>query len=131
MADQTAPPPILSPLGRELADKFTDYCEHRSGCECHISPPCGCCTHPGNPLNLEETDDAWEPEGSKVFQFERDVTGCEGSQSFQVIALNPADALKRANAGKSFMISSDADVTDLSDVELSDFYEVDEREEML
>lgn len=28
-------------------------------CSCFISPPCGCCTHPGNPLNLEEDDDAW------------------------------------------------------------------------
>lgn len=22
-------------------------------CTCHISPPCGSCTHPGNPLNQE------------------------------------------------------------------------------
>lgn len=28
-------------------------------CSCHISPPCGSCTHPGNPMNLEEDDDAW------------------------------------------------------------------------
>lgn len=28
-------------------------------CSCHISPPCSSCTHPGNPLNLEEDGDAW------------------------------------------------------------------------
>lgn len=31
-----------------------------SGCSCHISPPCGCCTHPGNPINQEMDDSAWE-----------------------------------------------------------------------
>lgn len=40
----------------------------RRGCTCFISPPCGYCTHPGNPLNLEETDDAWVP----------DLVGAEG-----------------------------------------------------
>ena len=29
-------------------------------CSCHISPPCGSCTHPGNPLNQEFNDDCWE-----------------------------------------------------------------------
>lgn len=29
------------------------------GCTCFLSPPCGWCTHPGNPLNQEE-DEAWE-----------------------------------------------------------------------
>lgn len=33
----------------------------RAGCDCHISPPCLHCTHPGNPENLAEDDDAWEP----------------------------------------------------------------------
>lgn len=28
-------------------------------CSCHISAPCGSCFHPGNPLNLECTDEAW------------------------------------------------------------------------
>lgn len=31
------------------------------GCTCFISPPCGYCTHPGNPVNQEECDDCWEP----------------------------------------------------------------------
>lgn len=29
------------------------------GCTCFQSPPCGYCTHGGNPLNLEEDEDAW------------------------------------------------------------------------
>lgn len=28
-------------------------------CYCHISPPCGYCTHPGNPINLVEDETAW------------------------------------------------------------------------
>jgi len=31
------------------------------GCTCFLSPPCSWCTHPGNPLNLECDDTAWEP----------------------------------------------------------------------
>jgi hypothetical protein len=36
-------------------------------CSCHISPPCCSCMHPGNPFNLNETEDAWVmgPEGSE------------------------------------------------------------------
>lgn len=37
------------------------YSEFRGGnCSCHLSPPCNCCIHPGNPLNLNEDDEAWE-----------------------------------------------------------------------
>lgn len=32
------------------------------GCRCFISPPCESCTHPGNPVNLDEADDAWGEE---------------------------------------------------------------------
>ncbi len=28
-------------------------------CSCHIIPPCGSCTHPGNPHNLDADDEAW------------------------------------------------------------------------
>ena len=34
----------------------------RGNCSCHISPPCSSCTHPGNPANLDVTDDAWGEE---------------------------------------------------------------------
>ena len=41
----------------EAADFFAHY---RDGnCSCHISPPCGSCTHPGNPRNQAEDDSAW------------------------------------------------------------------------
>lgn len=30
------------------------------GCTCFISPPCSFCTHPGNPLNQDNDDTAWE-----------------------------------------------------------------------
>jgi hypothetical protein len=30
-------------------------------CACHISPPCGSCSHPGNPRNQAEDETAWEP----------------------------------------------------------------------
>jgi len=46
----------LKPEYQELADELdADAC-----CTCHIAPPCGYCTHPGNPANLEEDEEAWE-----------------------------------------------------------------------
>lgn len=36
---------------------------HDRGCTCFLSPPCSFCTHPGHPLNLNETPEAWtEPD---------------------------------------------------------------------
>lgn len=35
-------------------DNFGD-----GGCTCFISPPCGYCTHPGNPRNQEEDESCW------------------------------------------------------------------------
>lgn len=41
------------------ADDFSRTQEDR-GCVCFTGcAPCGWCTHPGNPLNLNEDDDAW------------------------------------------------------------------------
>lgn len=41
------------------ADDFRRVQEDR-GCVCFTGcAPCGWCTHPGNPLNLAEDDDAW------------------------------------------------------------------------
>lgn len=42
------------------------------GCTCFISPPCCSCTHPGNPLNQENDDTAWEPEDPNAAMIERD-----------------------------------------------------------
>lgn len=41
-----------------VADDFMEiYWD--SGCTCFLSPPCGYCTHEGNPNNLEECEDVW------------------------------------------------------------------------
>ena len=50
---------VLNALGESLAYQFQRDVGDR-GCTCFISPPCGRCTHEGNPRNLEETDDVWE-----------------------------------------------------------------------
>lgn len=52
-------------LTAEAQDERDDFDRGRreyGGCSCHISPPCGYCTHPGNPLNQDEDDDCWEPD---------------------------------------------------------------------
>jgi len=50
---------VLNNLGEKLQQEFeadmSDSC-----CSCHLNPPCGYCTHPGNPDNLEETPEAWD-----------------------------------------------------------------------
>ncbi len=35
-----------------------DFDSEDSGCSCHTNPPCGHCTHPGNPLNQDD-DSCW------------------------------------------------------------------------
>jgi len=35
---------------------------HDGNCSCFISPPCGSCTHPGNPANQAEDEACWEPD---------------------------------------------------------------------
>lgn len=35
-------------------------------CSCHLSPPCGSCTHPGNPRNLAEDPSVWIDPYEKV-----------------------------------------------------------------
>ena len=35
-------------------------------CSCHIATPCAWCTHPDNPHNVHEEDDAWEDEPEPV-----------------------------------------------------------------
>jgi hypothetical protein len=42
------------------AEYASFYREYGGGnCSCHISAPCGSCTHPGNPSNQAEDDTAW------------------------------------------------------------------------
>ena len=53
-------------MTRKLKSEYQQYADDFEvnykdiGCHCHEWPPCYFCTHPGNPLNLEENDDAWE-----------------------------------------------------------------------
>lgn len=52
---------VLKPEYRDIVEDFeVNY----DSCTCHICPPCNHCTHEGNPLNLEETPDAWNIEFS-------------------------------------------------------------------
>lgn len=41
-----------------LSDFKSDFDDR--GCTCFVSPPCGYCTHEGNPANLDETPEAWQ-----------------------------------------------------------------------
>lgn len=47
---------VLTEEAQSDRDEFDsmDWC-----CSCHINPPCGYCTHPGNPANQEEDEDCW------------------------------------------------------------------------
>jgi hypothetical protein len=50
---------VLTPEAQAERDQFDrEYGD--GGCTCFISPPCGWCTHPGNPHNQEE-DECWMP----------------------------------------------------------------------
>lgn len=49
---------VLTPEAQAERDDF-DRAYDGGNCSCHISPPCGSCTHPGNPRNQEEDDTAW------------------------------------------------------------------------
>lgn len=55
-------PRVLKPEWQDLADEFQSYEDIHGGCSCFINPPCSWCTHEGNPLNLEEAEEAWEDE---------------------------------------------------------------------
>lgn len=48
----------LLPWAQKEAESFQNAFEDHS-CTCFLSAPCNFCTHPGNPMNLEETEDAW------------------------------------------------------------------------
>jgi hypothetical protein len=50
---------ILTPEAQADRDEFDLYDITYGGCSCHINPPCGYCTHPGNPANQDEEDSCW------------------------------------------------------------------------
>lgn len=49
----------LMPWAEDERADFVGRYGYDGNCSCHISPPCGSCVHPGNPLNLECTEEAW------------------------------------------------------------------------
>lgn len=42
-------------------DAYASFMAGGPDCACHVAPPCGTCTEPGNPENLAEDDSAWVP----------------------------------------------------------------------
>lgn len=49
-------------LTEEAQSERRQFESETGGCYCHTgAAPCGHCTHPGNPLNQEEDDSAWQP----------------------------------------------------------------------
>lgn len=50
---------VLTEDAQDERDAYDSYREESGGCRCHISPPCGSCTHPGNPMNQDEDESAW------------------------------------------------------------------------
>lgn len=64
---------VLTPEAQAERDVFEATYE-RSGCSCHLSPPCNFCVHPGNPDNQAEDDDAWMEDGEDEI-----CGGCSGS----------------------------------------------------
>lgn len=50
-----------------------DFESRDSGCTCFISPPCGHCTHPGNPHNQED-DECWEPAEPDFFALNKEFS---------------------------------------------------------
>ena len=49
---------ILTDWAEQHREEFNrEYAD--GGCTCFISPPCGYCTHEGNPRNQEEDPDCW------------------------------------------------------------------------
>lgn len=49
----------LTEEAQDERDDYERYHREYGGCSCHISPPCGSCTHPGNPMNQDEDDSCW------------------------------------------------------------------------
>lgn len=50
----------LTPEYEELKERWESY-HQEWGCRCwYVQAPCSSCLHEGNPINLEETPEAWE-----------------------------------------------------------------------
>lgn len=54
------PKPIYNQLTEKAQEDRDDFISDDSCCSCHMNPPCGHCTHPGNPDNQEDDEECWE-----------------------------------------------------------------------
>ena len=54
MLKRLKPEPELTEEAQADREEFEAYKDEYGGCRCHINPPCGHCTHPGNPANQED-----------------------------------------------------------------------------
>ena len=56
----SATPPVerprLTPEAQLEREDFNAVYDLYDGCSCHLSAPCGWCTHPGNPMNQNEPE---------------------------------------------------------------------------
>jgi hypothetical protein len=50
----------LTPEAQAERDDFKAEYGSDGNCSCHLSPPCGSCSHPGNPRNQEEDESCWQ-----------------------------------------------------------------------
>lgn len=50
---------VLKPEYQDLYEEWETMAMD-GGCTCFINPPCSYCTHDGNPMGLNDNDDAWE-----------------------------------------------------------------------
>lgn len=50
---------ILTQEAQAFRDDFNWGGFRDGGCRCFIYPPCGYCTHPGNPRNQDEEESCW------------------------------------------------------------------------
>lgn len=83
----------LKPEYEALASQFALHYEN-GGCTCFIRPPCSYCTHEGNPRNLQENDDAWEPvemEFSEPFRLNLNLTEIPRQFNYTPTGGDPAE----------------------------------------
>ena len=89
---------ILTIEGAALKQQYEQVVLDTGGCSCHLCAPCGVCTHPGNPVNLAESEDLWE-EGkvhtSWAFAADADIRAEHNHRYFeQIMHLRAAEHIK-------------------------------------
>jgi hypothetical protein len=77
----------LTPEAQDERDDFEARYGFGGNCSCHISPPCGSCVHPGNPLNQAEDDAAWRAQAAPQHVAARQINP-------EVLAMKQADLIK-------------------------------------